>query len=132
MALFLWIVSVVYLASVWLGFAFAVANGDNPVFAVLISGALSTFGVVLYAFAKVVDDVREIRADTKQARFDLEAMRRSYERPELEYMKALIEEHHSGMADHKSRLNAMFRMAEIKGIEIRKLKERWERQTGGQ
>lgn len=86
MAIFLKIVSGVYLALIWLVVFVVlrepfppVLGGLAPFLVVLIAVVLSIPAVVLFAFGQVVGDIRVMRHLAKRQADDLQAMRRYYE-----------------------------------------------------
>lgn len=88
MAIFLKIVSGVYLVLVWLTFVMMVKTpvagmpalgGFESVLAFLIAVVLSIPAVALFAFGQIVGDVRTIRNNSRAQLGHLAAMRRYYE-----------------------------------------------------
>lgn len=89
MALFLKIVSGVYLAFVWLAFFLALSaptplnaslgSGLANIVAFLIAVGLSIPAVALFAFGQVVGDVRIMRNNARLQSEHLQAMRAYYE-----------------------------------------------------
>lgn len=88
MAIVLKVVSAVYLAFVWLAFAFAIntpmpvaplLGGAEHLITFLIAVGLSMPAIVLYGFGQVVGDIRMMRDLAKLQGDDLRAMRRYYE-----------------------------------------------------
>lgn len=89
MAVFLKIVSGVYLIFVWLAFAILIGTpppaavgmgaGLMPVMAFMVAVGLSIPAVALFAFGQVVGDVRSMRNNARMQSEHLAAMRAYYE-----------------------------------------------------
>lgn len=82
MASFLRIVAGVCLLTVWLIFGGAISQ--DPTHLVVIEGLaaavlISIFSVILYAFSQVVDDVRDMRNNIREAKWHLEIIRKYYD-----------------------------------------------------
>jgi hypothetical protein len=82
MANFLRIVAGVCLLTVWLIFGGVISQGAPGLvvvegLAVVIS--ISIFSVILYAFSQVVDDVRDMRDNIREAKWHLSIIRKYYD-----------------------------------------------------
>lgn len=90
MALFLKLVSGVYLVAVWTVFAVAISVPPPPAMAGMAQGAINAIifflaiglsipAVVLFGFAQIVGDIRVVRNQARMQTDHLKAMRSYYE-----------------------------------------------------
>ena len=82
MASFLRIVAGVCVLTVWLIFGGIISQGaSRPVVVegLAVAVLISIFSVILYAFSQVVDDVRDMRDNIREAKWHLEIMRKYYD-----------------------------------------------------
>jgi hypothetical protein len=76
------IVAGVCLLTVWLIFGGIIsqdASGRMVLEGLAVAVLISFFSVILYAFARVLDDVRDMRDNVREARYHLEIMRKYYD-----------------------------------------------------
>jgi hypothetical protein len=82
MASFLRIVAGVCLLTVWLIFGGIISQGAPRLVVVeglAVAMSISIFSVILYAFSQVVDDVRDMRDNIREAKWHLEIIRKYYD-----------------------------------------------------
>jgi hypothetical protein len=82
MASFLRIVAGVCLLTVWLIFAVILSQGPpslSVIEALAVAVLISIASVILYAFCQVVDDVRDMRDNIREAKWHLSTIRKYYD-----------------------------------------------------